>query len=202
MTQTQSDTDDRYTYQWFIDRFREAGEQAVRFCRPIEEGRFLTRPAEKIWSAGECYDHLNTFGDRYVDSIRTGLKRGSDNRAEPGQSFKPGWIAGGVAWFFEPPYSIKIKTLRPFKPQSAASLEKERVLNAFTSLQDTLIESLEEARDRRLVLDKCHTSHPLFNWISMTVAECFAIVEVHQRRHMWQAEQVLKHLNETVVRPS
>ena len=66
------------------------------------------------------------------------------------------------------------------------------MLNRYVSLQDTLIRIMKEARDQRIDLSGAVTSHPLFGLLKMTAAECFAIVEVHQRRHQWQAEQVLK----------
>lgn len=192
---TRSDSSKVYTYSWFINRFKRAREQAFHFLEPIGEDLFIRRPNRKVWSVGECYDHLNIFGNRYMESIRYGMERGSTGSAESGQSFKPGLITRGVVKFFNPPYKLKIKTLKPFKPQSGASIDKETVLNRFTALQDSLIRTVQEARDKRYDLDKCNTSHPLFNWVKMTVTECYAIVEVHQRRHMWQAEQVMKHLS-------
>lgn len=184
-----------YTYQWFSAQFEKAKEQAVQFCEPISDDRFVQRPAEGVWSVAECYEHLNEFGDRYVDSIRAGLDGAPENSAEADQIFTPGLISRGVIKFFAPPYKIKIKTLGPFEPKSYASLDKETVLNRYVSLQDTLIRIMKEARDQRIDLSGAVTSHPLFGLLKMTAAECFAIVEVHQRRHQWQAEQVLKRIS-------
>lgn len=192
---TRSDNTAAYTFQWYIDRFEDAKEEAVQFCQPIREDRFVQRPAEEVWSVAECYEHLNEYNDRYMVSIRNGMNRARGNSTETGQPFKPGFIWRGVIRFFAPPYKLKIKTLKPFEPRSYAELDKEAVLNRFISLQDTLIDTIQEARDKRIDLSGIKTSHPLFGFLKMTLSECFAVVDVHQRRHMWQAEQILKRIN-------
>jgi len=182
----------KYSYRWYIDRFNDVRENAPDFLHSIEEDLFFLRPNERAWSVGECYGHLNEFGDHYMRSIRNGLEKAPGNRAEPGQSFKPGLITRGVIYFFNPPYRIKIKTLKPFKPETTADLNKNEVIDRFAALQDTLIQTLEQCREQGIDLAENQTSHPLFRWIRMTLTECFSIVEVHQRRHIWQADQVLE----------
>ncbi len=187
----------KYTYEWFITRFGQAKEQAYSFVQPLDEEIFIKRPAESVWSIAECYDHLNEFGNRYLNNIRSGLKS-SPKAASPGvpsPPFQPRLIWKGVIKLFAPPYKMKLKTVDPFMPESSTSLNKEETLNQFIALQDQFIGEIEKARTGSVSLIHIKVPNPLLNFVKMTLSECFAIVEVHQRRHFWQAEQILDKLS-------
>jgi hypothetical protein len=185
----------RYTYQWFINQFTEAKDRSISFCQPLSEDIFVKRPAPETWSIAECYSHLNEFGKRYLDNIRKGMN--SAEEGKPGKSletpFTPRLIWKGVIWLFAPPYRMKMKTVKPFTPKSV-TLKKTLVLDEFIALQNAFIEELEQARIKSVDLDSVKVSNPLLTFIKMRLAECFAVVEVHQRRHLWQAEQILDKL--------
>lgn len=185
-----------YTYQWFMNRFIEAKDETVSFCQPIGEDLFVRRPAEDVWSIAECYSHLNEFGQQYLDNIRRGMKSATkvSSPHAANQAFPPRLIWKGVVKLFAPPYRIKMKTVKPFVPQTKADLKKQAVLDRFINLQDEFIEELKTAQVDSVDLNNTKVSNPLLKFVKMTLAECFAVTEVHQRRHIWQAEQILKRI--------
>lgn len=184
-----------YTYRWFINRFEEAKKRSVAFCRPIPTDLFLRRPAENVWCIGECYSHLNAFGEQYLRQIRGGVgKAGNMTVPDSGHPFTLRLLVKWVVWLYAPPYKMKMKTLKPFHPQSKADLDKDRVLEEYLDLQDALISEIRQAETARIDLDRIKVRNPLLRFIRMRLSECFAVVEVHQRRHMWQAEQILHQL--------
>ncbi|MDZ7689888.1 MAG: hypothetical protein U5K69_01820 [Balneolaceae bacterium] len=91
---------------------------------------------------------------------------------------------------------MKVKTVKPFYPETKANLKKELVLNDFVHLQDSFIDLLKDAQVASVDSGGTKVANPLVTFVKMRLSECFAVAEVHQRRHMWQAEQVLKQLQE------
>ncbi|MDR8392104.1 DinB family protein [Aliifodinibius sp. S!AR15-10] len=184
-----------YTYQWFINQFTQARDRSISFCQPLSEDIFVQRPAPETWSIAECYSHLNEFGNRYLSNIRRGMESAEEGKPSKSleSAFTPRLIWKGVIWLFAPPYRMKMKTVKPFTPKSVA-LKKTNVLDEFNTLQNNFIDELEQARIKSVDLDSVKVSNPLLTFIKMRLAECFAVVEVHQRRHLWQAEQILDKL--------
>ncbi|NIT61090.1 MAG: hypothetical protein GWN00_34270 [Aliifodinibius sp.] len=70
------------------------------------------------------------------------------------------------------------------------------LLDEYLNLQDRLIGQLEDAHQNNVHLGQSKVTHPIFSIITMTMAECFLLLEAHQRRHQWQAEQTLQILTE------
>lgn len=186
----------KFSYLWFINRFKEAKDTAEKFILSVDETLFLQPPSEDRWSIAECYSHLIKYGNLYFDNLSAGIANTETTTHQPEQSFNPRWIVKKLISFFEPPYKIKVKTLKPMKPDSAAGYNRMELLDEYVNLQDRFIEQLEKAQHRRVDLSAVKIRHPLVSFIRITLTECFALAEVHQRRHQWQAEQTLNALNE------
>ncbi|MGK7392909.1 MAG: hypothetical protein ACNS60_21325, partial [Candidatus Cyclobacteriaceae bacterium M2_1C_046] len=102
-------------------------------------------------------------------------------------------------WFvnyLEPPVSLKSKAPNSFQPVQYAKLDKDVVLNDFLELQDKYIRQLEIAENSNLNLSNIKVPNPIISFIKMTPAECIAVTEAHQRRHMEQAKNVKELLDE------
>lgn len=186
--------DSQYTYEWFISQFANTKNTAEEFILSVDEQLFLQAPAEGRWSIAECYDHLINYGDLYFGNIQSTVAKNSDSVSSIQQPFPPRWLPQKVIRFFEPPYKIKLKTIKPMKPGNASELNRMELLDEYLNLQDRLITLLEEAHRQRVHLGKAKVPHPIFSFITMTLAECFLLLDAHQQRHQWQAEQTLKAL--------
>ncbi|MEL7832549.1 DinB family protein [Fodinibius sp. Rm-B-1B1-1] len=185
---------EQYSYDWFIQQFENTKDSAEQFVTSIDETLFLQPPAEGRWSIAECYNHLINYGDLYFDNI-TGAITESSHTIQAGTiTFPPRWLAQKVISFFEPPYRIKLKTIKPMKPVDTSEYNRTELLNEYLHLQDQLIVQLKKARTKQLDLRRKKVPHPIFPLLSMTLSECFLLLEAHQRRHQWQAEQTLKVL--------
>lgn len=80
------------------------------------------------------------------------------------------------------------------KPDSVEGFNRTKLLGDYTGLQDRFIAGLEKGLHHHIDLDTVKVEHPVFPLFKLNLAECFALAEVHQRRHQWQAEQTLKML--------
>ncbi len=184
------------SYDFYIEQFKKARAEAETFLRPLDERTFRRKPSGKSWCIGECYSHLVETGSQYYNKASQGIEKAR----KPGSgSENPMHLRFHMKWFvnyLEPPVSFKSKSPGSFQPVSYAGLDKDDVLNNFLDLQDKYISQLEDARSNNLDLSNIYVSNPLISFIKMTAAECIAVTEAHQRRHMEQARNVKQLIEE------
>ena len=186
----------KYSYDWYIQQFEDAKETAEKFILSVDETRFLQPPAEGKWSIAECYSHLIKYGDLYFDNMSEGISNAQVTTDNFDQSFRPRWIVRKVISFFDPPYKMKVSTISAMKPEPVSNYNRMELLDEYINLQDRFIAQLEKSHHQHLDLNATKVKHPVISWITMTLSECYALAEVHQRRHQWQAEQTLEIINQ------
>lgn len=186
--------DEKFSYTWYIRQLKDAKKIAEEFVLSIDEQLFLQPPEEGRWCIAECYSHLVSYGDLYYDNMAGAVSRTNITTDNLDRAFRPRWIFRKLAGFFEPPYKIKLGTVSSMRPDPVSGYSRSEVLQQYLDLQDRYIALLEKAQHRHIDLEKVKISHPLISWVKISLTECFALLEAHQRRHQWQAEQTLEAL--------
>lgn len=182
---------DRYhSYTYYIQQFNQAKTEAEQFIVSLDERTFRRKPSANVWCIGECFSHLIETGTLYYQKGEQGIKKAK----KPGTGAKkPMHLRFHMQWFvnyLEPPVSVKSKTPGAFQPVEYARLDKDEVLNNYLTLQDQYITQLKMAKTNKLDLSSIKVPNPVITLIKMTVAECIAVTEAHQRRHLEQAKKV------------
>lgn len=178
----------------YIGRFEAAKETAKEFIAPLDDRTFRRKPSADAWCIGECFSHLVETGNKYSNNIEEGLKETGASHPVPKDPMR---LRIHMRWFvnyLEPPISFKAPSPATFKPPEYAGLNKDVVLQNFSDLQDNLIQQLTRAKEMNIDLSKIKVPNPVTSLIKMTVAECMAITEAHQRRHFEQAENTLQEV--------
>lgn len=189
--------DKEYSISSFIDKFKKAKAEAQGFVRPLDERTFRRKPSSDKWCIGECFSHLVETGNKYLYQVEKGLR---DAKPSNGKDPDPMHLRFHMKWFINylaPPITFKTKSPGAFSPLQYAKLDKDRIMQDYISIQDRFIERLQYAERKSLTLSSMKVSNPLIPWISMTVAECIAATEAHQRRHLEQAKYTLNLVSET-----
>jgi hypothetical protein len=139
----------------------------------------------------ECLDHLTLSADAFVPAIGEALADGRRrNLLSRSGVFRMDFLARLLAWWLEPPYRMKSKTGAAFVP---ASGDAANSLPNFLERQQQLAALLVEADG--LALDQLRIRSPFARLARYSVYSAFRLIAVHERRHLWQAEQVARHLN-------
>lgn len=181
-------------YSYFIGRFEAAKKEGKDIITPLDEQTFRRRPSSKAWCIGECFSHMVEAGMEYYKPVKKGVSSAGPQEEKPKN---PMHLRFHLRWFvnyLEPPVFFKTKAPASFKPIRYAQLNKKEVLNDFLLLQDRYISAVEQARTKNLDLSGIYVSHPLISFVSLSVAECIAVTEAHQRRHTRQALHTLSLL--------
>lgn len=184
--------DPKFSYGWYITQFEKAKETAEEFILSVDEAQFSQPPAEGRWSVAKIYSHLINYGDLYFDDLAAGISSSEQTTEHPSEAYPPRWLVQKLVNFFEPPYNIKLKTVDAMKPDPVSGYDRMELLDEYINLQDRFIAQLEQGKHRHVDLNGTKMRHPLLSFVKMTLSEVFALAEVHQRRHQWQAHQTLE----------
>lgn len=141
--------------------------------------------AGRNWSVGQCVEHLASTNRVYLAAIRKAVDK-ARAKGRPNRPIAPGWLARKFIEVLEPPVRLKVKSLAKTMP--APTVRKDEALAAFLQSQDEV---------RRLVAD-CATfdpnaarfPNPFITGLNWTIGAGLRIIAAHDRRHLWQAEQV------------
>jgi hypothetical protein len=141
------------------------------------------------WSAAECLDHLARTTRSFLPAISKAVATAP--RLTTNRAFRTGTIALLLIRNLEPPYRLRYKVLPQLVPQEK---NFEAAWSAFEESQSRLSESVLSATG--LAIDKVKVQCPVYAHVTYNVYGAFRMLTAHERRHLWQIEQILKALDE------
>ena len=172
----------------------ELNETTARLHRlvdTLDETTWGRSPAVGKWSAARCIDHLNLTSLAYLPLLRAAFK---DARTQGLFAKDPSYALDLWGWLLfkavEPSPRYRMKTPDAFVPPTIEP--KDKVVAEYEALQRELVAVLEEAAD--LALEKIKIVSPFNAKVKYHAYTAFRLIPTHQRRHLWQAEQVLRSL--------
>ena len=179
--------------QKYADEFEEARTKVHELVAGLTDEEFNWRPSEDRWSVAECLDHLCMIGTLMIPKIDEGTRIGEKNGWHGDGPFRYGRIGN---WFVRAVSGGEGAPKRRFKappmytPKSQHSIS--RLKQAFVELQDQFIERVQKANG--LDLARIKVPSPVTRLLRFSLGQWFALLAGHQRRHFWQAHEVLKEL--------
>jgi|SRR5947209_4338928 len=165
-----------------------ASLRAQNIVAGLSASVLMQRPAPNSWSIAECLGHLTLTAQAYEPVIRQGIDEGRRKRLfKSGDHFRMEWMAKLLAWWLEPPYRLKSRSPSAFEP---IVQDPVNALPEFLYWQQRVMELLAAADG--LALDRVQIVSPFSSRMRYNVYAAFHLIAVHERRHLWQAEQVLR----------
>jgi hypothetical protein len=172
------------------EQFENAKIKMSEVVSGLDRGKFNQRPSYGGWSVAECINHLIVTDTDYTAQIENGLKIAKDKNLFSDGPFKIGWLGRKFIGNVEPPVKRKLKAPKKWTPSSDLSLEE--VTSAYIKYQDKYIELLKNSSG--LDIGKVKLPSPATDLLRFSVFVMFNINAAHQRRHLWQAENVKKNI--------
>lgn len=178
------------------EEFRQAAFRAENLAGELTERQLAWRPEPGRWSVKECLEHLVGVGEAYLQVLDRAIREGRGEGRTGRGPFRHGPWDRWLVRLMEPPPRLGIpapRAVNPLKDADAGGSTGEEasgapVLARFVELQDRLMERLDRADG--LDLAGIRLSSPFVSLVRMDLGTAFALVAAHQRRHLWQAEQV------------
>ena len=167
-----------------------ASAEASLLASELTEEQAAWRPSPGSWSASECLDHLACTNRAYLVAFEAAtLHARARNRLRRGPAV-PGWFAAQFLRQLEPPVKPGRKIRAPKSICPRKGLPLAEAYAEFLSAQKLVHEFLEANAD--LDLAGIRFVNPFIPGLRFSVASGLHIVLAHERRHLWQARQVLR----------
>lgn len=173
-----------------IRQLDDASENARQIAGNLTVNQLRQRPQAGKWSIAECLVHLNLSSEAELVVLDGLFARTTKEKSSNEAKYKMDLLGRFLKWMLEPPmmWWSKIKTTKEFQPTNIESVEQ--ALPNFLDLQEQLKTRVEKANG--LPLDKIKVASPFNSKIRYNLLSCFTLILAHERRHLWQAEQVGK----------
>jgi hypothetical protein len=160
--------------------------EALALLRELNEEQLNWRPDERSWSIAQCLDHLNVTNRVYIapmlPKIEQARKAGSAWRGPIRSGFVGRWFLGHL----EPPPKPRIPAPRNVVPASRKG--RDELIEDWRRTQGELIAVLHEAAG--IDVNATRFVNPFFSLLRFRVGTGLQIIAAHERRHLWQAQQV------------
>lgn len=146
------------------------------------------------WSVAQCLDHLAQstalYAPALLEAVRKAKPKASPHTRKP---IQPPWLGRWFIRDLEPPPKRKFKAPKRATP-AAQQLNSAEVLKAFMAAHDQVRVVIEEAGE--VDLNRVRFRNPFLRFLPWTVGTGLLILGAHDRRHLWQAQQVLNAMQE------
>ena len=170
-------------------------EKAKSLTAGLSAAQMNWRPQPGKWSIAQNLAHLN-FGYPYFDTIASSIAAARAKGIIGNGPFRYGWLSSWFASSMEPPPKRKWKSAKRFAPppdvDAAKALADYRLQTARLAELIQKADGLDLARAKTVMLG-------LPKWAKMPLGARLAHLITHQRRHLWQAEQVRNDPNFPIV---
>lgn len=176
--------------QTLIDEVDAAQQEARRLVDGLDESQVNWQPPDGGWSVVQCLDHLARMNVFYVGAVMPAARRAAKT---PGAfaGLHPGWFGRWFVRSMEPPVKRKLKApIAQVKPGPQISCEQ--AVDAFVASHGPYRELVALAAETNP--DRVIVHNPFYKRVRMKLSTVLLIVPAHDRRHLWQARNVVETL--------
>jgi DinB superfamily len=171
-----------------LDQYRSNQAKAKSLVGRLSYGQLNWR-AGGAWSVAECLAHLAAsnrgVGDVMLESLEL---RVNGKPAKGGGIPMPGFAAQMIVGSLEPPPKFKARAAAATRPNAPGY--GPEILDEYLASHDKLLEVMR--RGAALRLSEVSFRHPVLPF-RVPVDQGLAMMAAHDRRHLWQADQVTKN---------
>ncbi len=174
--------------QRLADAMNAADTAAEELSTSLSDEDFFWRPdGGTRWSVALCLDHLAVANDLYGRAIESGIAAARERGLQRQGPLTPGFLGRKFAESLAPP--VKRRTSAPGKITPQATRSRAEIMAAYRAAHDRIRELLVQAA----VVDanRATFKNPFIGFVRMKASSAFHVIAAHDRRHLWQAQQVV-----------
>jgi DinB family protein len=172
--------------QAHLDTIDRVKADARTLVAGLSDEQLHRRPAPERWSIIECLAHLNTTIRATLPAFDRSIADARDRGLAAPGPFRYGWFSRWMIRSMEPPPKRRMRTFPIFMP--VANPPSAATLADFFVVRDELAARLRQADG--LDLKRARVVSPVSRFFRLPLGGYFAFVIAHERRHIWQAQQV------------
>jgi hypothetical protein len=175
--------------QNLLDQIDDADRAADSLVSGLSDHQFHWQPDEgRSWSVAQCLEHLATINALYGESVRGAVEAARRNGWSRTGPLTPGPFG---RWFIrtqEPPVKRRLRAPGSVRPGS--QLTRVEILRRYHESHERLRQLVRDAAT--IDANRATYRNPFLRLLRFKAATGLQLVPAHDRRHLWQAEQVKK----------
>jgi hypothetical protein len=169
-----------------LEELDKSDREAQRIIAGLSDAQANWQPRETAWSVAQCVDHLARTNTMYAAALLAAVQDARAARQPRRAPIQPAWFSRFFIRTLEPPPKRKLRSPKEIVP--ASRTRREEVLLAFLQPQEHVRTVIREGAG--LDLNRIRFRNPFIGFLRFTVGAGLLIIAAHDRRHLWQAEQV------------
>lgn len=139
------------------------------------------------WSIAQCLDHLARINPYYVSPFLQAVEQARAAARGEFRTLAPTWFGRMFVRTLEPPPRGRLRANRVALP--ASSMPAATVLESYVRGHQGYRKLVQLAND--VDVNRVTQWNPFIRFVRMRIATVLLVVPAHDRRHLWQARQVL-----------
>lgn len=181
----------RADLQQVLDDVEAADRAAGEIAAPLGDEQFHWQPdGGRGWSVAQCLDHLATTNVFYGAAIEKAVEGARQRGLRGGGPIAPTFIGARFLASLEPPVRLRARAPASVKPRSSGT--RDDILGAYHASHErfrALVRSCEA-----IDVNRVKFPNPFFPLFKIRVGTGLRVIPAHDRRHLWQAEQVINRM--------
>jgi hypothetical protein len=172
-------------------QFEALSADAAALVTPLSDGQFTWSPAPDVWSVSQCIEHLNVTARAYLPALDEGIASAIRAGVYGSGPFTYNVVGRLMVRSMQPPPFWRFKAPVIFRPPAAPQTQRTRseIMAGFRGYQVQYIDRLRQANG--VDLAKAKVVSPANRLLHLSLGSGFALQIAHERRHLWQARQVV-----------
>lgn len=177
----------RADLQQIIDEIDAGGRVAEALASPLTDAQFsFSVDPGRAWSIAQCLDHLATMNAVYCRPLGETVEAARQKGLTGGGPIAPSFFGRKFIASLEPPVTRKVRTPKAGTPRVSGS--RDEILAAYRASHDTIRAIVRKAAG--IDVNRATFKNPFLPLVRVRVGTALRILAAHERRHLWQAEQV------------
>lgn len=173
--------------QRILDDVNDADRAAEAIADSCTDEQFHWRPRNgEGWSIAECLDHLATINAFYLKAIQPAIEQARARGWTRQGPLKPGFFGALFINSLEPPVKRRLRAPRGMQPR--ATKHRGEILADYRAAHDGVRRLIVDAAE--IDANRARYRNPFLKVINFRVSTGLGVIAAHDRRHLWQAEQV------------
>jgi hypothetical protein len=177
----------RADLQQVIDDVDAADRTAEALNGRLTDAQFAWHEPGR-WSVAKCLDHLATMNEVYSAAIATGVEKAERNGWAGGGPIAPSFFGAKFIQSMEPP--VKHRGRSPAAARPVSTAPRADIMRAYFQAHEKFRNLVR--RCAAIDVNRATYMNPFLRVVPMRVGTGLRIIPAHDRRHLWQADQVTK----------
>ena len=175
--------------QRLLDDVAAIDAKVATLSSQVSDAQFFWQPDEgRSWSIAQCLEHLAMSNKVYGTAIREGIERARARGFTGGGPIYSNIVGRKFISSMEPPVVRRMRNPRKSTPPGSA--DRAQILRSFAEGHDLVRDLIRAAAE--IDVNRALFKNPFLPLVRVRVGTGLRVISAHDRRHIWQAENVRK----------